>query len=194
VSAPTKGWDYLAQVTYVPEKRTEIYLRYRTETKPLNGSGAIINYPLNLKRQNLRLHFLTQVNAKLALKARTEMAWFQREGSKIEEGFLTYLEASYAPTVALKGNIRLQYFETESYDSRIYAYESDVLYSFSIPAFFDKGYRYYLNASYTAGKRLTLWIRLAQTLFEDKDKIGSGLDEIRNRHKTDMRLQVRVQL
>lgn len=191
VSAPTRGWDYLAQVMYVPGKRTEIYLRYRTESKPINGTGQVINVPVDQRRKNLRFHFITTLNQKLVLKGRTEMTWFYKDNAEPEEGFLTYVEAAYEPWAKLKGNIRLQYFETGGYDSRIYAYESDVLYSYSIPGFFYKGVRYYLNLHYNVAKQLTFWGRIAQTVYRDKNSIGSGLDEIKGNHRTDVRLQIR---
>ena len=39
-------------------------------------------------------------------------------------------------------------------------YENDVLYGFSIPVFYDKGYRYYVNLNYDVTKRLSLWLDL----------------------------------
>jgi hypothetical protein len=56
-----------------------------------------------------------------------------------EEGFLMFTEGIFKSDFSLTASLRLQYFETGSYDSRIYAYENDVLFSYSIPAFFDKG-------------------------------------------------------
>ena len=88
------------------------------------------------------------------------------------------------------GNIRLQYFETEGYNSRIYAYENDVLYSFSIPAFYDKGYRVYINFSYNVTKKLTLWARWARAYYPEKNSIGSGLDEINGSNKTTINFQM----
>ena len=87
------------------------------------------------------------------------------------------------------GNIRLQYFETDGYNSRLYAYESDVLYGYSIPVFYDKGYRYYINANYDVSKKLSFWVRFAQTLFPDKNTIGSGLDEIKGHTKSEVAVQ-----
>ena len=87
-------------------------------------------------------------------------------------------------------NIRLQYFETDDYNSRLYAYENDVLYSFSIPVFYEKGYRYYLNVNYDLTKKLTAWARIAQTINPDRSIIGSGLDEIKGNRKTEVKLQV----
>ena len=86
--------------------------------------------------------------------------------------------------------MRLMYFETGGYDSRLYAYENDVLYSFSIPVFYDKGYRYYININYDFSKKLSLWLRLAQTIYKDKTSVGTGLDEISGNKKTEVKLQV----
>jgi hypothetical protein len=195
VSAPSRGWDYLVQLTYVPDKKTEVYLRYRTENKPLNGAvmPMVMNYPLDKVKQSLRLHFSSQVNTTLSFKGRTEMIWYDKKGTGYEEGVLTYVEAAYQPLAKLKGNLRLQYFETGGYDSRIYAYESDVLYSFSIPAFFDKGFRYYLNVNYPVTKKLTAWLRIAQMLYIDKKIIGSGLDEFSGNKRTDLKLQFKYE-
>ena len=89
----------------------------------------------------------------------------------------------------LSGGIRLQYFETEGYNSRIYAYENDVLYSFSIPVFYNKGYRYYVNLNYDFNKKFTIWVKWSQTVYRDKTLIGSGLDEISGSIKSEIRLQ-----
>ena len=86
--------------------------------------------------------------------------------------------------------MRLMYFETTGYDSRLYAYENDVLYSFSIPVFYDKGYRYYLNLNYDFSKKISFWFRVAQTIYKDKISVGSGLDEIKGNKKTEVKLQV----
>jgi hypothetical protein len=91
------------------------------------------------------------------------------------------------------GSIRLQYFETEGYDSRLYAYENDVLYSFSIPVFYDRGIRYYLNFNYGITRSITCWLRWAQTIYKDKATIGSGLDEIEGNKKTEVKLQFQFQ-
>jgi hypothetical protein len=85
--------------------------------------------------------------------------------------------------------MRLLYFETDGYNSRLYAFENDVLYGYSIPVFFDKGYRYYINVNYDISKKISVWARLAQTIYPDKNIIGSGLDEIKGHFKSEIKLQ-----
>lgn len=85
--------------------------------------------------------------------------------------------------------MRLQYFETGSYNSRLYAYENDVLYSYSIPVFSDKGIRYYLSYNYDLTKKISFWFRWAQTIYSGNGVIGSGSDEIEGNRKTEIKLQ-----
>lgn len=193
VDAPTVGVDYLAQLTYKPNKQLEIYARYRTETKSKNyNPDELILDPVVAKpRQNFRSQISYKVNSEFTFRNRIEMVWYDRKGGGAQNGFLTYVDFIYKPMMKkYSGNIRLQYFETDGYDSRLYAYENDVLYSFSIPVFYDKGYRYYLNMNYDFSKKITCWFRIAQTVYKDKNTVGSGLDEIKGNKKTEIKLQL----
>lgn len=190
VNAPGKGYEYLMQFNYYPGKQFEWYVRYRNKNKPIDSSGnGVIYYPRDEVRQNLRVHFSGQLSSLFTVRSRVELLWYAHPLKNEEEGFLGYVEAALQ-WKRVSSNIRLQYFETNSYNSRIYVYESDVLYSFSIPAFYDKGFRYYLNFSCNLSKRLKGWMRWAQTVFADKQVIGSGLDEIKGRAKSEIKVQM----
>ena len=192
VSAPTEGKDYMVQLFYKPNKVLEIYTRFKSEAKPINfnPNEAVLNPVIAQPRKNWRTHFSYKINPTFTLRGRTEVVWFDKHGKAAEQGFLMYGDVLYKPMLkAFSGNIRLQYFETEGYNSRIYAYENDVLYSFSIPVFSDKGYRYYLNVNYDVGKKLTFWARWAQFIYLDKNEVGSGLDLINGNKRTEIKLQ-----
>ena len=73
----------------------------------------------------------------------------------------------------------------------MYAYENDVLYGYSIPAFYDKGFRYYFTLNYDLTKKISIWLRWAQTIYRDKDYVGSGLDEVKGNKKSEIKLQIR---
>ena len=66
-----------------------------------------------------------------------------------------------------------------------------MLYSFSIPAYSNRGTRTYLTARYQFRKGIDLWIRYAITYYENLDVISSGLEEIQGNHKSDVKIQVR---
>ena len=193
VDAPSVGVDYLAQLTYKPNKQLEIYARYRTESKTKNfNPDLLVTGPVVAKpRQNFRTQISYKINSEITFRNRIEITWFDRKGGGAQNGFLYYADVIYKPMMKkYSGNIRLQYFETDGYDSRMYAYENDVLYSFSIPVFYDKGYRYYVNLNYDFSKKLSLWFRWAQTIYKDKITVGSGLDEIQGNKRTEVKLQL----
>ncbi len=194
VNAPSEGKDHMIQVNCRPGRHFEIYTRLKAESKFINYNPT--QQPLSpvvaQPRKNWRTHLSYKLNPVFTFRTRAEMLWFDKKGSAAEEqGFLIYTDLLYKPMMKpLSGNIRVQYFETDGYNSRLYAYENDVLYSFSIPVFYDKGYRYYLNVNYDLNRKLTIWARWSQFLYAHRAVIGSGLDEIEGSHKTEIKLQV----
>jgi hypothetical protein len=195
VDAPSSGRDFLAQLTYTPNKQVEVYTRFKSETKQANQSDntTAINYLVAIPKQNWRTQISYKINSSVALRNRVELLWYDHSGINNETGFLTFVDLIYKPLLTpYSAVLRMQYFETGGYNSRIYAYENDVLFSYSIPAFFDKGYRYYLTLNYDLSKRISFWFRIAQTIFKDQNSIGSGLDEIYGNRKTEVKLQFRV--
>jgi hypothetical protein len=192
VDAPSTGSDYLIQLSYKPNKQLDIYTRYHSESKAINVNpdqltlSPVIHQP----KKNWRTQVSYKVNATITLRNRTEMVWFDKKGISAEQGFLLFFDILYKPMLKpFSGSLRLQYFETDGYNSRLYAYENDVLYSFSIPVFYDKGYRYYVNLNYDINKKLSIWLKWAQTVYKGKILIGSGLDEIEGNRKTEIKLQ-----
>jgi hypothetical protein len=194
VDAPSFGKDFLVQLTYTPNKQTEIYTRYRNENKQGNQSDniTVTNFLVQLPRQNWRMQISYKISSAITLRNREEMIWYDKSGINNEKGFLTFFDFIYKPLLKpYSAVLRMQYFETDGYNSRLYAYENDVLYSYSIPVFFDKGWRYYLTLNYDLTKKLSLWFRWAQTIYKDKNSIGSGLDEIPGHAKSEVKLQAR---
>ena len=193
VNAPTAGKDYMLQVDYKPNKLFEIYSRFKAESKSINfNPGELTLSPVvEQPKKNWRTHLSYKIDPAFTLRARTEMVWFDKKGGAASQGFLMFADVLYKPVMKpFSGNIRLMYFETDDYNSRLYAYENDVLYSYSIPVFYDKGYRYYINVNYDVSKKISIWARWAQFIYPQKTSIGSGLDAISGNRKTEVKLQV----
>ncbi len=193
VDAPGEGRDYQIQANYRPNKQLEIYSRYRIESKPINtdNENSSLRSVISKTRQNWRTQINYKINRNLTWRNRVEILWFDRKGIIPEQGFLTYSDILYKPLLKPYGiGIRCQFFESDSYNSRLYAFENDILYSFSIPAFYDKGLRFYLNANFDINKKMTIWARIARSVYSNKSLIGTGLDEIKGNKKTEFKLQL----
>jgi hypothetical protein len=193
VSAPSGGSDYLIQILYKPNKQLEIYSRFHSELKPIDSDPGILSLTqvVSSLKQNWRTHLTFSLNREMAIAGRVELLWFNPKSANSEAGFLTYFNLSYKPfSKPWAAAIRLQYFETDGYNSRIYAFENDVMYSFSIPVFYDKGFRYYINTNYDVNKKCSIWLKWEQTFYKDQTLIGSGLDEITGSEKTRIRAEL----
>ena len=192
VDAPSYGKDFLAQLAFTPNRQLEIYSRFRNESKQYNqpDNTTVTNYLVLIPKQSWRTQINCKINQAVTLRERIELLWYDEKGVNRGNGFLNFFDFIYKPLLKpYSGNIRLQYFETNGYNSRIYAYENDALYSYSIPVFFDKGYRYYINLNYDLRRDLSIWLRWAQTIYRDQNSIGSGLDEITGNHRSEIKIQ-----
>jgi hypothetical protein len=195
VNAPSSGRDYLLQISYKPNKQLDAYIRYRNETKQQNISGLELpTQPvIGLNRKNIRAHIAYKLSPSLQVRQRAEMVWYDRKGPQQSEGFSIYNDLLYKPMLSkFSANMRIQFFDTDDYNSRIYSYENDVLYSFSIPQFNNKGMRYYFNVNYDITQKTSLWLRWSQTVYNQLEVLGSGLDEIEGNKRSDFKVQIRV--
>ncbi|HSC39941.1 MAG TPA: hypothetical protein VLD19_18790, partial [Chitinophagaceae bacterium] len=203
VDAPGAGSEYLLQITWTPDKQLEIYARYKEEQKPLNRSDtdAVTAIVAPATKQDLRLQCNTTLSRQWSLLQRVELCRYDNNGPAAEQGFSAFTDARYqSASGAWRGSLRLHYFETTGYNARIYALESDLPYHISVPALYDKGFRYYLNAAWEGARKArralrrsphtTLGLRWAQTIYRDKTVIGSGPDAITGNRKTELTVQL----
>ena len=194
---PSTGRDYLLQLNYTATSNLNMYLRLRYSMKQENFSGDYDYLPqvVNVNRSEFRFFISYHVFDFLILKNRLEYVWYKKEFNPREQGYLIYQDVLYRPArFPLDVTFRYALFSTDGFNSRIYTYENDVLYAFSIPSYFDNGQRVYLLLRYRALKQLDVWLRIARTVFSDRNTIGSGADEIDGNHKTEIKVQVMVKL
>jgi hypothetical protein len=190
VNGAGKGYDMFCQLNYRPDKKGELYLRLRSQSKLKNQTEKqVIPSLAEIRKVNLRLHFSQQLSPAIELRGRTEFCLSSFEDSW-GHGYIIYIESVIRYRKGPKLNIRIQSFETTSYEERIYAYEADLPYSSSTPAFFDKGFRYYLLLRQDISSRLEGAFKWSRSVYASKMDIGSGLDEVSGNKRSDLRFQL----
>ena len=190
--APSRGNEWFVRFNYRIRRQLSFYAQYRIKQREQNKTEDLALRTMELEsRENLRFHLALNVTPDLELRTRFEQSWYNF-GDRRESGFLVFQDVLYRPLGSpFSMTARLSFFDTESFNTRIYAYENDVLYSFSIPPFFDRGYRYYVNLRYRIVRNLTLEGRVSQTRYRNRDQIGSGLETIDGNTRTDLKFQFR---
>jgi len=192
--APSKGTDYLLQADYVPRQNLSMYWRAKHEVKQRNATEETFGITdlVEVNQWNLRYHINYQINSQWQFKNRVELSHYQKGTEPAESGYVIYQDVSSTPfSFPLTLSLRYALFDTDSYNSRIYTYESDVLYAFSIPALYDKGTRFYVMVRYQSSANLTLWLRYSQTWYSHKTELGSGMDRIAGNLRSEIKVQVR---
>lgn len=201
VNAPFNGYDYMVQLTCTPSKRVEIYSRYRYRSKPLNSDDALqpMRNVTATAWQSWRTQLALTINTRWQLRHRVDLVRFQSATDNVQNGFAAYVDCSYNAPL-LSAGIRLHYFDTDGYDSRIYAFEQSVAYSYPVVILYNKGFRYYANTRINISSVIRRYIgreyngivtvRMAQFLYNSQTQIGSGLDAITGNSKTDYIIQL----
>lgn len=195
VDAPSKGYEILGQAIYTPSKTFKALARFKTENKQQNTDLDVpINFLDDVKKEGYRIEVSWQINKKWSFQNRAEVSQYKKGNANREFGYLIYQDVDYSPMFSkITGNMRLAYFNTPSYNSRIYAYEDDVLYSFAFGVYSGKGFRTYLNLKYNVAKKLNIWLRYAMFIYKDVETVGSYLDEIQGNKKSEIKVQMRYQ-
>ena len=193
VDAPSSGYDFLAQLDYQPSSRFGVYIRYRDREKQINSRDdveGLDDIVLNPKR-NLRLNFSYSAARNIQFRSRVEFSEYKRGAEPVSRGFMIYQDVSYDFKKApLKLSFRYAFFDTDTYDSRIYAYENDLRFFFSIPAYSGRGTRVYAMVKYDIGRNIDFWLRWAQYYYTDRNEIGSGKELINGNTKSEIKAQL----
>ncbi len=195
VNGPSSGLALKVYLQHAPSKELQLSWSFRYERKQLNEKfpTTVISNLTPINKCNWQGQIVYKMSSSIILKSRFEFVTLIKSESFPENGFLGFFDLSYVPLMKpLSGNLRIQYFETDNYDTRIYAYESDVLFYHSIHAFFNRGIRYYININYDLHPRVTVWLKTARSVYPGNSSIGSGPDEIPGIHRTEIRLQMRI--
>lgn len=179
VTSPSSGTDWLIKIDYFPSSQIKMYWKIKGESdvKDINEDLPGITNQEEINRLNIRYHLSYITNPNLRFRNRIEIARRKTGDSSPEWGYIIYQDILFTFR-QLPVDIRARYaiFDTDSYNTRIYTYENDVLYSFSVPALFSKGTRSYLLVKYSPVNALSFWLKLSRTRFSNK--IPDGFNSV----------------
>lgn len=197
VDAPSYGKEYMIHTDFRLSGSFSAYLQYRYKEKQLNlsDSADVLNNVENSQSNRIRLNLAYQPASHLSLATRMEYGFHSAGNATEDNSYLLYQDIKYAfARCPLQLYLRYSVFEADNFNSRIYAYESDVLYAFSVNMFYRKGQRYYAMLKYSPTNRIDFWIKYSQTVYPNETVIGSGLNEINGNSRSDFRIQVILKL
>ncbi len=161
VNRPSSENTFHFTALYKPNKKTEITARLRIIRRSKN---AETNLPLQPVEENqflgFRFHFSKKIDEEITLRTRAETV---KAGKGT--GFLWFGDVLFKPLLKpFGGNMRIMWFETTSYETRLYAFENDVYMYNSIPVFSGTGTHFYININTSLKKDVHLYLKYSTTL------------------------------
>jgi len=193
-----RGQDYRLRVIYSEGMKQEYALKYRFRNITSNCDPQSAWFDILAREQKQELQASARYMLSAFFSGKLHAAYVVKKG--LETGYkgagsLIHMDVYFHPPgKKLRMSLRYALFNTDDYNSRIYAYEHDVLYASSMPAYYGKGTRIYLLAKYSPVRWLDTWLRLSLTHYTDRNIISSGADEIKGNILPEVKFQFRIKL
>lgn len=191
-SRPSIGKELILQSNLTLSEQSDLKLFLKQETKQRDNKNSQIDQLETTQLLKNYVQLKIQLQESLNLKIRADHVLFKSETTS-SKGQSAYVQLG--KTIKKQAfNMRITSFKTDDWDSRIYLYENDVLYTFSVPSLNGKGFRFFFNYKLNIGRKHTLWAKFAQFYYPEQESIGSGKDEILGNTKTEFKIQYRIKI
>jgi len=186
---PSSGYEWLFQWQQKFFRGFSIIVRIREKTKEHTETVTLDQIQrtpqIPFSRRTYRGQWEMRVSPRLRLRGRVE--WIvvapRREGAfdqfvHREKGILLFQDCYWQPISSLTLRARWTLFDTDSYNSRLYQFESDLYGVMSNKALYGKGSRWYTVVRWKWTKLSAISLKYATTYFVNRQTIGSGYEQI----------------
>lgn len=154
--SPSWGYDAMGEADW-------------SKTFDKHNIGTNIRFRAREKAQKstyaLRLRFTYDVGG-WSFRTQGDVNLVQDSINALSYGYSISQDIHYSfSQVPLTLQLRLQGFDARKWDNRIYVYENDVLYAWSIPSNYGLGGRAYLNLRWRIIDQLSLYLKVSETVY-----------------------------
>ena len=193
INKPSRGTDGLIQATFTPRTNLSMYLKYRYKQKErdLTGSKGTLTLPIFHHQLRYRLNY--SLNDVFSSRTTLDYNHFHSQDRAATKGYqVTQMISSQLPLTRLFADVQGSYFCTDDYDSRVYVSEKGLLYTFYTPSFQGRGFRCAVRLRYELNKHWLFITKFGETIYLNRNEIGSGNDLIYGNKKADIQMQLRI--
>ena len=193
VNKPSRGTDGLLQATFTPRSYLSMYLKYRYKRKERDWTGSKGTLTLPIFHHQLRYRLNYSLNDVFSSRTTLDYNHFHSQDRAANIGYqVTQMISSQLPWTRLFADVQGSYFCTDDYDSRVYVSEKGLLYTFYTPSFQGRGFRCAVRLRYELNKHWLFITKFGETIYLNRNEIGSGNDLIYGNKKADIQMQLRI--
>jgi len=188
VSRPSSAQDFLTEAIYEPHRNWTIRGRYRLHRKQQD----------NDQKSALVWHNEHRSRFSIAYKgtpwgAKTQLDLTQSVSEEAAKGWMLSQQLDWKRQKwQLSGTAG--YFQTDSYEARIYVFERQLTDEFAFPMYYGRGIRLAGLAKAHVSQWLELSAKIGYTRYNDRKSIGTDLQETGTPWLSDLDFQLRIKL
>lgn len=171
IDKPSSGADFMQQIDYVPGKKLNMQFRYRYRQNEINSPDEWNELQLMARSyQSFRFSSRFSVDDNWDYGMRADYL-FNGTTSDKKQGVALSADLFYHPKMTrFKWNFRYAVFYCPDFESRIYQHENDLPGTFTIPFYYGKGNRTYVNLQYSMSRSTSLAFRYAVNAFNNGNR------------------------
>jgi len=176
-SFPSRGMKKEIIIRFLPDEKIIIEALFNNRLSTYDSETTGIPKQKEITTRNIRGSIRYTLNDHLILGTRLDYKLVSPSGSK---GIMMLQDLNYRfRKIPLTLWFRYCLFSTDDWDSRIYAYENDLLYSFSIPALSGEGSRSYIMAKWDISDFADVRLKYSITSLYENSTIIEDRNEIK---------------
>lgn len=178
--APSRGEEFGVMANYLPVRQVSFKARFTGKISQQNETRSDQDHVNKLHMANTlnyRLNMEWLPGNGIALVSGIDVKSYSNSIKTENTGFIVSEELQLRGGRILQAlTIKLSYFDVPGYDTRIYLYEPEVLYGYSVPAYEGDGGRLISVAKFSVSRFMNFWLRAGITWYNDRQTIGNGHD------------------
>lgn len=193
ISKPSQGISGLFRVVHNSASSVHIEANYRFKIKERDVTGTQGQLITSTTRHSLRLKLNYLLNQLFSLRTVADYNRFAIASDGGRNGVQITQSIVYnCATLPLSSVVQGSYFNTTDYDSRVYISERNMLSTFYTPSFYGIGFRWSTYVRYDFNTHFMAMAKVGQTIYQDRQEIGSGNDLIAGNRKADVEMLLRI--
>jgi len=194
IDKPMPHFDASMRFDVAFSRNCTLLVRYNYKTQAKNMREEVIYNQISEIQQH-RLRLVLSYSFLQFLQFKSEVSGVFNS-SRVQEfksskfGVLAYQDVGVnIAKIGMELKLRFAIFDTDTYDERLYAYENDLSYTFTINSYYYRGCKTYFILKWKH-KWFEIQSKISRLLFFNKNQISSGLELIDAPHKTEVKVQV----
>lgn len=188
IDSPSNALDFYFLGTYTLSPQSTLEARYKYKQKeknmawPDNKSRSVLPYDT----QKLRIRYSRELPNGWNFRTTADIVQYREKHFPYEYGWMLSQGVSYRGKGTFSSDAYLAWFDADSYDSRLYSYERNLLNTFHMPSFYGRGCRAAASVKCSITDNISLSVKIGHTHYTNRETIGTGTEMIEGHSRTDL--------